>query len=72
MTFIDNKDVALITLDTYRISAAEQLRTFADIIGIPISVCFEPAECKKLFQNIVTRDLILVDTAHVVHTMKNI
>lgn len=63
IAFIDNKDVALITLDTYRISAAEQLRTFADIIGIPISVVFEPAECKKAILEYSDKDLILVDTA---------
>ena len=44
LTFLDSKSVALITLDTYRVSAAEQLRTFAEIIGIPISVVFTPAE----------------------------
>lgn len=63
IAFIDNKDVALITLDTYRISAAEQLRTFAEIIGIPISVVFEPNECKQAILEYSDKDIILVDTA---------
>lgn len=63
IAFLDNKDVALITLDTYRISAAEQLRTFAEIIGIPISVVFEPSECKQAILEYSDKDLILVDTA---------
>lgn len=63
IAFIDNKDVALITLDTFRISAAEQLRTFAEIINIPISVVFEPDELLKTILEYSDKDVILVDTA---------
>lgn len=63
MTFLDNKRAALITLDTYRISAAEQLRTFADIIGIPISVAFTAADLKAALEEFKERDIIFVDTA---------
>lgn len=63
MAFIEGKDVALITLDTYRISAAEQLRTFAEIIGIPISVVFSVADLSSAIEEYRYKDLIFVDTA---------
>lgn len=63
IAFVDNKDVALITLDTFRISAAEQLRTFAEIINIPISVVFEPDDLLKTILEYNDKDVILVDTA---------
>ena len=63
LTFLDSKSVALITLDTYRVSAAEQLRTFAEIIGIPISVVFTPAEMMLAIEQYQEKDLIFVDTA---------
>ena len=63
MTFLDGKKVALITLDTYRIAAADQLRTFADIMGIPLSVVFSDAEIQEAVDQYQDKDMILVDTA---------
>lgn len=63
MTFLDGKSTALITLDTYRISAAEQLRTFADIMGIPISVVFTVAEMREAVNKYREKDIVFVDTA---------
>lgn len=63
MTFLERKTVALITLDTYRVSAAEQLRTFAEIIGIPISVVFNSSDFKDAVHSYQDNDLIFVDTA---------
>lgn len=63
MTFLEKKNVAMITLDTYRVSAAEQLRTFAEIIGIPISVVFNTEDFKDALQIYKDYDLIFVDTA---------
>jgi len=62
-TFVDYRKVAFITLDTYRVSAAEQLRTFAEIIGIPIKVVFSPADLDEAIQSFNDRDLIFIDTA---------
>lgn len=62
-TFVQSRRVALITLDTYRISAAEQLRTFADIIGIPITVVFTVSELAEAIDAYRNLDLIFVDTA---------
>jgi len=55
--------VALITADTYRIAAVEQLRTYSDILGIPLEVVYEPAEVGVAVARHRSRDLILVDTA---------
>lgn len=55
--------VALLTLDTYRIAAAEQLRVYADIIGVPLKVATSPDEAAAILDGFVDRDLILVDTA---------
>ncbi len=63
MTFLEKKTVALVTLDTYRVSAAEQLRTFAEIIGIPISVVFNAADFTEAIQDYQDNDIIFVDTA---------
>ncbi len=63
LTFLDSKSVALITLDTYRVSAAEQLRTFAEIIGIPISVVFTPTDMMLAIEQYRENDIVFVDTA---------
>lgn len=63
MSFLEGKEVALITLDTYRVSAAQQLRTFADIIGIPISVVFNPQDLGEAIKQYQKKDIIFVDTA---------
>ncbi|MEE1342100.1 MAG: flagellar biosynthesis protein FlhF [Lachnospiraceae bacterium] len=55
--------VALITADTYRIAAVEQIRTYANILSIPIKVVYEPEEIKKTIEEFSDYDLILVDTA---------
>lgn len=57
------KDVALITIDTYRIAAVEQLRTYADIINIPLEVVLTPHEITQALEKHKHRDLILIDTA---------
>lgn len=62
-TFVDFQQAAFITLDTYRISAAEQLKTFAEIIGIPIQVVFSPGDLAEAIQHFSDRDIIFIDTA---------
>lgn len=58
-----NKKVAFITSDTYRIAAVEQLRTFSEIIGIPISVIYSPLEFVDAIERYKNKDIIMVDTA---------
>ena len=57
------KKVALITSDTYRIAAVEQLRTYANILGIPIKVVYSPDELAAAVEQFEDKDLILIDTA---------
>lgn len=58
------KRVGLVTADTYRIAAVEQLRVYADILRLPLKVAMTPEElgegCRSLAQNC---DVILIDTA---------
>lgn len=56
--------VRIITADTYRIAAAEQLKTFAEIADIPMQVVFSPEEMRQAITKMLpTADLILIDTA---------
>jgi flagellar biosynthesis protein FlhF len=59
----EEKRVAFITADTYRIAAIEQLRTFADIADIPIEVVYTPAEAQAALRRFRYLDYIFVDTA---------
>lgn len=55
--------VGLITTDTYRIAAVEQLRTYAGILHVPLQVVGSPAEFSVALENLSECDLILIDTA---------
>lgn len=57
-----HQDVALITADTYRIGAIEQLRTFASIADIPIQVVYQPTEMQKALKALKKKDIVFVDT----------
>ncbi|MCH8150281.1 MAG: flagellar biosynthesis protein FlhF [Planctomycetes bacterium] len=58
-----SKRVALITIDTYRIAATEQLKTYADIIDVPLDVASTPEEYRDSIERFSDRDVILIDTA---------
>ena len=57
------KKVGLITIDTYRIAAVDQLRTYANIIGVPLKVVLTPAELVTAMKEMSDCDVILIDTA---------
>ncbi len=59
----DKKKVALLTTDTYRIAAAEQLRTYANILDAPFRVIYTEDEVKDALDEFKDYDYILVDTA---------
>ncbi len=61
------KRVALLTADTYRIAAAEQLRTYANILDTPLSIVYSPEEINTAVQAYEDYDLVLVDTAGFSH-----
>lgn len=58
-----NRRVGLITADTYRIAAVDQLRTYAEIIDVPLHVACSPGEMKRAIAVMADRDVILIDTA---------
>lgn len=57
------KKVALLTADTYRIAAAEQLRTYANILEAPFRVIYSEDEVKTAISDFRDFDYIFVDTA---------
>lgn len=57
------KRVGLVTVDTYRIAAVEQLRTYADILDLPLEVVATPREMRQAIERMSDLDLIMVDTA---------
>lgn len=59
----EEKRVALVTADTYRIAAIDQLKTYAEIINIPVEIVFTPQEMKTGIARHTDKDLILIDTA---------
>jgi flagellar biosynthesis protein FlhF len=59
----DRHNVGLITVDTYRIAAVEQLRTYADIIDLPMEVVSTPREMREAVCRLSHLDLVLMDTA---------
>jgi flagellar biosynthesis protein FlhF len=63
LSLVENKRVGLITADTYRIAAVEQLRTYSEILGIPLNVIYEPDELDGAISKYKDMDYILIDTA---------
>ena len=57
------KQVGFITADTYRIAAVEQLKTYAEILGMPVTVIYSPNEMEAAIKNYSDKDIILIDTA---------
>lgn len=62
LALIDNKKVGLITIDTYRIGAVEQLKTYADIMNIPFSVVINIKEMESAVESMKDCEVVLIDT----------
>ena len=58
-----NKKVGMVTIDTYRIGAVEQLRTYAQIIDVPLKVVVTPSDLAESLENMRDMDVVLIDTA---------
>jgi len=59
----EGKSVGLVTIDTYRIAAVDQLRTYADIINVPLRVVVSPDELSEAIDSLRQFHVILIDTA---------
>lgn len=64
-----DKKIVMLTADTYRIAAAEQLRTYANILTVPFSIIYSEEELENAVEQYKNYDFILVDTAG--HSYKN-
>lgn len=54
--------VGLISIDAYRIAAYEQLKTYAEIIGLPVELALSPQGAQDAINTYTDRDMIFVDT----------
>jgi flagellar biosynthesis protein FlhF len=55
--------VALLTVDTYRVGATEQLARYGEIMGVPVLVARDRGELRRAAERVREADLVLVDTA---------
>jgi len=62
LALVEKKKVGLITVDTYRIGAVEQLKTYADIMNIPFEVVYNMNDMEKSFESMSDCQVILIDT----------
>ncbi len=60
---LHNLDVGLISIDTYRLGALDQLRIFSEISNIDLLVAYEPKEMPALINSFKKKDIIFIDTA---------
>lgn len=60
---IEKRRVALLTVDTYRIAAVEQLKTYAQIMDIPVRVAYDQTEAAAAVREFQGFDILLIDTA---------
>ncbi|HEY9578038.1 MAG TPA: flagellar biosynthesis protein FlhF, partial [Pseudobacillus sp.] len=54
---------AFVTTDTYRIAAIEQLKTYADLLKVPVEVAYKPADFQRAIEKFKDQDVVYIDTA---------
>lgn len=70
-TIENKKKIGFLTLDTYRISAVEQLKTYAEILSSPIEVAYEIQDLSFAIDRLSNRDMVFIDTAGRSHNNKS-
>ena len=60
---LHNLNVGIISIDTYRLGAIDQLRIFSEIVDIDLLVAYEPEEMPALLKKFKSKDIIFIDTA---------
>ncbi len=63
LVLTQRKRVALVTIDTYRVGATDQLRAYADLLDIPIEIAETPARLGEILRRFEHLDHVLIDTA---------
>lgn len=66
----EKKKIVILTSDTYRIAAVEQIKTYANILSIPVEVVYEEDDLKNILPKYKEYDYILMDTAGRSHKNK--
>lgn len=59
---VNKKKVGLLTIDTYKIGAVEQLKTYAEILKLPFEVVHKPEEMNEKLEELKDCHMILIDT----------
>lgn len=67
----DKKKIAIFTADTYRIAAVEQIKTYANILSIPVEIIYETKDVEDILPKYKDYDYILIDTAGRSHKNKD-
>ena len=62
LALVEKKKVGLITVDTYRIGAVEQLKTYAEIMNIPFEVVITMKEMEEAIEKMKDCEIVLIDT----------
>jgi flagellar biosynthesis protein FlhF len=57
-----SRQVALITIDNYRVGAYEQLRTYGRLLDVPVKTADSRDELRRVLDDLCDRRLILIDT----------
>lgn len=57
------KKIAFITVDTYRIAAIEQIKTYAKILNAPLEVCYSLEDFQRAKEKFKEMDMVFIDTA---------
>lgn len=60
---IEHRRVGIITADTYRLGATDQMRRYGEILGVPVKVVETPEELEPMLPQFSGYDLVLIDTA---------
>jgi flagellar biosynthesis protein FlhF len=58
----EGKKVGIVSLDTFKIGASEQIRIYAKLMGIPLEIAADAKDIKKSIKKLSNRDIVLIDT----------
>lgn len=61
-TMQEEKSVAIITVDTYKIASSEQLKVYSEILDVPLTVAYSNDEVREEIKKYADKDIIFIDT----------
>mgnify|MGYP000977003705 FL=1 len=60
--FFNHYNIAIVSIDTYRLAAIDQLKTFTDIANISLNIAYDSTELKNMIEKHRDKDIIFIDT----------